>query len=96
MFAEIVKMARGQVQTVAADVVALTEGLSDYGVECATVELADVQNDGLFVEILNEVRLRDQLLVLRARLDDPALIRARYTVEQCFAKFGGRTLLVAA
>jgi hypothetical protein len=97
MFSEIVNMARGQVQTLNSTALSnLTEELSDFGIECATVHLNDLGNDGAFVELLNKVRLADQLLVLSARLDDPALIWARYNIDHCFSKFGGRAILVAA
>lgn len=96
MINEIAKMPRGDILTTSASSVVLVEGLADYGVECAAVDLDDVANDAAFVEMLNEVRLRDQLLLLSARLDDPALIRARYNLAHCFSKLGGRAVLVAA
>jgi len=93
----VARIRRGQLVTVQTQpgmgvVTALFETLPDYGIECVEVRAHQVEDmgDAAFVEMLNDIRLRDQLLIVTGADAE----RARYNVEHCFTKFGGRAVVV--
>ena len=99
----VVKSSRGDV--VSCDfppgsgiITALTNGLPDYGLEMAEVRACNIADMGetAFVELMNEIRLSDQILVIWGlKHEDRRLAAMVYmNVKECFTKMGGRAVLV--
>ncbi len=57
---------------------------------------AYVMGEARFVEFLNEVRLRDEILILSGvtKGPDKALDLVQFNVEHCFTRHGGRAVMV--
>jgi hypothetical protein len=75
----------------------LMRELPDYGHDYREVRHLYIANvsEALFVEILNDIRLKDQVLILNDfGPDDEATKIALFNVEHCFTRHGGRAVIV--
>ena len=74
----------------------LKTGLPDYGVDWAEMELVEAaaMNEAEFVELLNEVRLRDQVFILSGVQQHPRWLNVLYNLEMSFCRQGGRAVFI--
>jgi hypothetical protein len=96
---DIASAPRGSVLQAAIASETLASELPDYGVDCAVLTADEIASmgDAYFVERLNDIRLSDQLLIVRGLIESQnAKAMALFNIEHVLTKLGGRAVLVAA